>query len=249
MAKKNTQYKEKEYWDERYETEESYDWFKGYDDFKSVLKNHMNTQDRILMLGCGNSPFSEHLYKDGYRNIVNIDYSHICIEKMEAKCKDLAEMKWLVMDIMDLKFGDASFDLVIDKGTLDAILTDQSGFGHLCEKAFDAIEVVLTNVSRVLVNGGRFVSITFAQPLFRKKLYVRSIFGWNVQTFSIGEGGCLQYFVYVMEKGKQLSDSDKQLEIVNIKSRNDFLNPKINDIPNEFFEEDTNGDFLSNIQI
>jgi hypothetical protein len=35
------------------------------------------------------------------------------------------EMEWLEMDIRDLKFDSESFDVVIDKGTMDAMLTSK----------------------------------------------------------------------------------------------------------------------------
>jgi hypothetical protein len=42
--------------EERYATEESFDWFKTYEDLKPLLSQHITSKDaRILMLGCGNS--------------------------------------------------------------------------------------------------------------------------------------------------------------------------------------------------
>lgn len=42
--------------EERYSKEESFDWFKTYEDLKPLLNEHITSKDaRILMLGCGNS--------------------------------------------------------------------------------------------------------------------------------------------------------------------------------------------------
>ena len=42
--------------EERYSKEESFDWFKTYEDLKPLLSQHITSKDsRILMLGCGNS--------------------------------------------------------------------------------------------------------------------------------------------------------------------------------------------------
>lgn len=42
--------------EERYAKEESFDWFKTYEDLKPLLSQHITSKDaRILMLGCGNS--------------------------------------------------------------------------------------------------------------------------------------------------------------------------------------------------
>ena len=44
---------------------------------------------------------------------------------MAAKTNHLKPMSWLVMDILDLKFPDKYFDVVIDKGTIDSLMVDQ----------------------------------------------------------------------------------------------------------------------------
>lgn len=36
----------------------------------------------------GNSPFSEQMYADGYKNITNIDFSEIVVEDMQLKYKN-----------------------------------------------------------------------------------------------------------------------------------------------------------------
>merc|ERR1711879_244761 len=125
----NTAYATKQYWDQRYEQEPSdlYDWFKGWEDLKPALVDQVLPTQRILMLGCGNSKLSEDMYNDGYKNIVNNDFSEIVIENMKQKYKETApDMDWLVMDVMDMKeLPDASFDVAIDKGTMDAIMCEK----------------------------------------------------------------------------------------------------------------------------
>lgn len=75
------------------------------------------------MIGCGNSNLSEQLYDQGYTNITNIDISPVVIDQMsqqmQAKNKS---MKWLVMDATNTDFKDEEFDVVMDKGTLDALI-------------------------------------------------------------------------------------------------------------------------------
>ena len=44
---------------------------------------------------------------------------------MATKTNHLKPMSWLVMDILDLKFPDKCFDVVIDKGTIDSLMVDQ----------------------------------------------------------------------------------------------------------------------------
>jgi hypothetical protein len=64
-------------------------------------------------------------------------------------------------------------------------------------------------VSNVLSNCGRFISITFAQPHFRKRLYAREQYSWSIRTETFGDG--FHFFFYVMTKGEPLSAHDAQL--------------------------------------
>lgn len=110
--------------DDREGPEHNFDWFLKPDYllpiFEELTKDMKAGKDaRILMLGCGNSQLSEVMYDNGWKNIVNIDYSTACIEQMTARHGEARpEMKWLEMDVMNLTFGDNQFDMVVDKGEL-----------------------------------------------------------------------------------------------------------------------------------
>lgn len=135
------------YWDKRYENEKHYEWFKSYSDFKHLTAKHISKSDRILVLGCGNSSMSEDMYNDGYKNIVNIDYSPVVIENMKKKCQNLVEMEWQVMDITNLQYSAESFDVIIEKGTLDALMVGIKDPWNPPERFLKMIELVLTQVS------------------------------------------------------------------------------------------------------
>ncbi|KAL8188122.1 UNVERIFIED_CONTAM: EEF1A lysine methyltransferase 4 [Gekko kuhli] len=64
-------------------------------------------------------------------------------------------------------------------------------------------------VSRVLQPRGRFISVTFAQPHFRKRHYAQPAYGWSTRHVTYGSG--FHYFLYVMQKGEGLSPSDLAL--------------------------------------
>ena len=144
----NVKYKRVEYWNERYVDEEHFEWFGQFAMFKQVLNECVPRHHRILMLGCGNSRMSEDMYADGYERIVNIDYSAVCIEKMRLKCGErMAAMSWLVMDINELTFEDASFDCVLEKGTLDALLVDERDPWRLSDANSVKLDKILQRVS------------------------------------------------------------------------------------------------------
>ncbi|CAH1756936.1 11296_t:CDS:2 [Entrophospora sp. SA101] len=161
----NNSYKTQEYWNERYSKEETFDWFKTYKDLSPLFKKHLLDENvSILMLGCGNS----NMYDDGYCNITNVDFSNIVIDNMKEKNKHRSKMSWLVMDVRDLKMlkDDESFDVVIDKGTMDALMCDE---GDVWNPKPEVIENVGKEVDQVV----------------RRKYLERSV--WNLEIETLGE--------------------------------------------------------------
>jgi len=138
------------------------------------------------MEGCGNSTLSEDMYNDSLENITNVDFSEEVIKLMSERCKDLNKMTWLEMDVMDLKFPDASFDVVIDKGTMDALLTGQESVWEVEEDLAINIDKMLSEIYRVLVPHGTYIYITFGQPHFRKPLILKDKYQWDLSMETIG---------------------------------------------------------------
>ena len=55
-------YNKKEFWDEAFEKYKSvFDWYGGYNDFKTYFSTYINKKSRILLVGCGNSNLGEKL--------------------------------------------------------------------------------------------------------------------------------------------------------------------------------------------
>lgn len=100
---------------------------------------------RVLVLGCGNSALGEAMLKDGWTGgIVNVDFSNIVIEQMKERYDEsfykqleksyknvtgsgstgpVKPMEFVCADVTTgLPFEDDSFNLVVCKGALDAIL-------------------------------------------------------------------------------------------------------------------------------
>ncbi|XP_070989044.1 EEF1A lysine methyltransferase 4 isoform X1 [Oncorhynchus clarkii lewisi] len=211
LPDRNSRYKDVDYWDERYKTEKSFEWFGDFSKFQHLLQRHVLKDDAILVLGCGNSSMSSDMYDAGYHSITNIDYSSVCIDTMSARHDATCPgMTWHQMDARQLSFTDASYDVVLEKGTLDAMLVEEKDPWKVSSETACLIDQVLREVSRVLKPGGRFLSVTFAQPHFRKRLYARHDYCWSVRTRSYGDG--FQYFLYVLTKGEELSPEDVTLE-------------------------------------
>lgn len=91
-----------------------------------LLHKYIKLNENVLVVGCGNSRLSENMYDVGMKNIINIDLSSIVIQQMSVKNKNRKEMQFLKMDMLNMEFEDSKFDAVVDKGTLDALMSDYS---------------------------------------------------------------------------------------------------------------------------
>lgn len=100
----------------------------------------------VLYPGCGNSPLSEFLYKDGFKNVENIDYSQVVIDRMSSHCDHCSRMGWHVMDATQLRFQDASFDVVLEKATLDAMMVSEKDPWNVSDRTKSEVTRVLGEV-------------------------------------------------------------------------------------------------------
>ncbi len=81
------------------------------------------------------------------------------------------ELRWEVADIfhLDQHFAAGHFDVAIDKGTLDALLTRPHDPWNPPAELQAEMAVYMDQVWRCLRVGGMLLHITFAQPHFRKR--------------------------------------------------------------------------------
>ncbi|GKV29540.1 hypothetical protein SLEP1_g38458 [Rubroshorea leprosula] len=123
-------YGEPQYWDDRYANESApFDWYQKYPSLAPLIRLYVpHNHQRILVVGCGNSAFSEDMVDDGYEDVVNVDISSVVIKAMQNKYQNRSQLKYIEMDVKDMSaFEAGSFDAVIDKGTLDSILCGSNG--------------------------------------------------------------------------------------------------------------------------
>eukprot|EP00980_Cylindrotheca_fusiformis_P013086 scaffold3281_cov129-Cylindrotheca_fusiformis.AAC.5 len=158
-------YGRQDYWDERYRHTErsSYDWLQSYSSLRRLLSvealiatkkvNEMipfpsHEKCKVLILGCGNSSFAHDMLADGWQgHITNVDFSSVVIDQMKTKYSKQSEnLDFVCADITKgLPFEDKSFDLIICKGTFDAILTSAGSVINA--------KLVVSECNRVLANG------------------------------------------------------------------------------------------------
>ncbi|OQS05843.1 hypothetical protein THRCLA_02069 [Thraustotheca clavata] len=209
LPRHNSEYKNQSYWDTRFASEESYDWLAKYSDVADLITKYVPKDSRLLIVGCGNSTFSIDLYDAGYTNIVNLDFSSVVIERMSAKYSESRRlMKWAVGDMLKLPefFESNSFDVVIDKAAMDALMVEGGDTWSPAEHLLASAHEMCSGIKKVLTPTGLFLQISFGQPHFRKRFLLgeypqgdeSSAYGWTYKYHNIEIG--LGYFFYVMQK-------------------------------------------------
>jgi len=146
-----------DYWNKRYagETSSPYDWLFDYDELRPVLDRLLSDRSRpILLIGAGNAPFSPDLYhKGGYKNLINMDISHVAMEMQAAK---YPEQKWVVMDVMNMSYADKSIEQLIDKSLIDTVLCYSDSVVQTTN--------MIDEVYRVMAPGSRYITFSLHSP-------------------------------------------------------------------------------------
>ena len=153
-------YADMSFWDARYKTQDDDPYFEWYLDYYHLQQTFQDIipseHDSILMLGCGNSNVSYDMMKDGYTNIVNMDFSRVVIYQMQHK---YPQMKWEQMNALHMSYPDNTFQIVIDKGTLDCIFCN-SGVDGIRKQ----VKAYCDEIERVLQDNGLWIVISQEGP-------------------------------------------------------------------------------------
>ncbi|XP_027468070.1 eEF1A lysine and N-terminal methyltransferase isoform X2 [Zalophus californianus] len=208
-----------DYWEKFFQQRgrRAFEWYGSYLELCGVLHKYIKPREKVLVIGCGNSELSEQLYDVGYQDIVNIDISEVVIKQMkERNASRRPQMSFLKMDMTQMEFPDASFQVVLDKGTLDAVLTDEE------EKTLHQVDRMLAEVGRVLQVGGRYLCISLAQAHILKKAVGHfSREGWMVRVHQVANSQdqvleaeprfSLPVFAFIMTKFRPVPGSALQI--------------------------------------
>ncbi|XP_020354852.1 eEF1A lysine and N-terminal methyltransferase isoform X2 [Oncorhynchus kisutch] len=193
-----------EYWERFFKKrgEKAFEWYGDYNKLCGVLHKYIKPRDKVLVVGCGNSELSEQLYDVGYRHLTNIDISETVVNHMNQKnAKQRPDLTFQTVDATQTPYEDGSYQAVLDKGTLDAMASQE---GALAGR-------MLAEVGRVLGIGGRYVCVTLAQESVIKLAVEHFIqVGWAVRLHCLGDpesqevsSFALPVFVLVCTKFRQ----------------------------------------------
>jgi EEF1A lysine methyltransferase 4 len=109
-----------------------FEYLQEYFKFEYTDIGNYSTKD-ALVVGCGTSTLSESLLTLGLRSVVSVDNDEDCIKYMENKYIHCSNLSWVVYDLIEFSHMNQTFDLVVDKGSLDAMLVEGSIATLLCE--------------------------------------------------------------------------------------------------------------------
>ncbi|CAL2040117.1 hypothetical protein CAEBREN_17718 [Caenorhabditis brenneri] len=136
-----------------------FEWYGDYNSLSKVMEKYLKPSDKFLQLGCGNSELATQLYENGFHDIHSIDVEPSVIADQTRKNKERPGMSFAVGDAAHLEMADGAHTVVIDKGTLDALLPPAA---EPADKAI--VTMMFDEVHRVLASGGRYIIVTLAQP-------------------------------------------------------------------------------------
>ncbi|KAM3386577.1 hypothetical protein ACQJBY_009878 [Aegilops geniculata] len=180
---------------------DSFEWYAEWPQIKAPLLSLLLGEEgtEILVPGCGSSSLSEQLYDLGFRRITNVDFSRVIVADMLRRhARVRPQMRWRVMDMTNMQFPDGSFDFILDKGGLDALMEPEVGT-KLGMKYLD-------EAKRVLKSGGKFACFTLAESHVLDLLLSEFRFGWDMTIEAIASEpsskSAFQTFMVVMVKGK-----------------------------------------------
>eukprot|EP00752_Nemacystus_decipiens_P009103 g8127.t1 len=194
-----------------------FEWFLPYEsdrDGEGGLREYllpflesMPTCSRLLHVGCGTSDMGPKLALEPSLSlhVTDADNSPSAVRIMKQRYHDLENYAASEADVLNLNFPDGTFDAIVDKGTLDALL---------CGSVDDAREMV-TEMHRVLAAGGAYVQVSAEDPDARLDLLTgcdsrkeRRNAGrrepWGRHFFKelqeLGDGAGSPYYMYVLIK-------------------------------------------------
>jgi len=169
LPKDHDDFRSKQYWETFFQQRSSaFEWYGEWVDLKACVLQSVAARASaaelasskdvpVLNIGCGNSALSADMYDDGVQSITNIDFSEAVIGSMKRKNTKRTQMKWLEMDMLKTSFSDASFEVIVDKGALDALAAEDTPSVQADTKQLFA------EVTRLLRPGGVYICVSLLQ--------------------------------------------------------------------------------------
>ena len=152
------------------------DWFVDYNQLKSQIEEllSLNPSFKIIVdIGCGSSMLGPMIANThSHLKVYCIDTNVECLQALARKCEG-DNCTFAIGDVRKrLPFADKSVDLIIDKGTTDAVARNKDGFSY--------VKMVFNEVKRVLQPNGFLVQVTTDPPDIRIHMISSLVKGTNI---------------------------------------------------------------------
>ena len=165
------------YWEQRYvdrANEARFEWLASWDnsaDMREALLDVCRGQSRACHVGCGNSDMGVQIVRSCQGlHMVNVDVSATVVERMRER---FPKEIWVARDLLnfapDEELVAGSFDVVLDKGTLDALLC-----GGSSNEKRDVTSRLLEGCARLLRPAGTCVIVSLGAPEVRRRQFQES---------------------------------------------------------------------------
>lgn len=203
--KKKLTYGDPEFWEQKYAKDTSpFEWYVSWPRLKPVIGPVLTQCKRALHVGCGTSSLGHDILESGVETVVNLDVSKTVIHAMSKRYQHIDRLEWIATDIRTTKLKSASFDVVIDKGTMDALMCS--------DIAVRIVYNMFEEISRLLKPGGFFIEVSSGCEELRESYFQESSFNWTLHdTLKIPKlpiKGTF-YYVYIAQKNKQTHSDDE----------------------------------------
>lgn len=155
------------YWNERYAADplpfDSLQQFSSCVPYREALLRVLPDKEKgpkLLIVGAGTSRLPEELAAEGFE-VQTIDFSETSVDILNKRHKAAhLSIKNQIMDVTAMGFAEGSFDVVLDKATLDSVCCQDEELDAESTSAGRMID----EVARVLKPGGRYVVLSIAPP-------------------------------------------------------------------------------------
>ncbi|KAI1350190.1 S-adenosyl-L-methionine-dependent methyltransferase [Xylaria sp. FL0043] len=127
-------FEKQSYWHNRFASETAFEWLAPSATLISFMEPYLSPPSagitqRILHLGSGTSDLAVRLRERGHRDITNVDYEPLALvrgRQMEESFFGDVVMEYAVADVTRMRLADLpglhqGFDIIVDKGTADAV--------------------------------------------------------------------------------------------------------------------------------
>ncbi|KAM9718375.1 citrate synthase-lysine N-methyltransferase CSKMT, mitochondrial isoform 1-T1 [Menidia menidia] len=192
-------------------TFKNFEWFFGFHSVKDVIMplletvSHPNTLLQVLDMGCGTSALGPSIYKNSAVpvHVTCADISPIAVQLMQEHIRlqliqphNLSsQLQFLELDCtqLDKHYGSNTLDLIVDKGTTDALLRSKEGKGKAA--------LVLKQCLRALQSSGSLLQFSDEDPDARllwleTEVQEQGVVTADVRVQEVGELRGVCYYCY-----------------------------------------------------